>query len=64
MAKEAFDIYSVPLIEVSSIKITFVMLLFVAIMLVLLAILCVPVGIAFINLKSIWIDCVFAAPAK
>jgi hypothetical protein len=57
-AREAFELHDFPLIEVFSTKITFHTFVFVAVMLVLLAMLCIPVGAAFINLKSIWIDCV------
>lgn len=56
--KDAFERYNFLLIEVSSIRFTYGMFVYAITMLGVLAMLCIPVGIAFVNLKSIWVDCV------
>lgn len=63
-ANEAFELYSIPLIEVSSIRITFSMFVFAITVLGVLVMLCIPIGIAFASLKSIWITCVMAADSR
>lgn len=56
-ARRAFELYDVTLLKIASLRVSFHMLSFVAVVIFALALLCIPVGIAFINLKSIWTAC-------
>lgn len=62
--RSEFELYNYPMFEMFSTKVTVSLFVFVITVFLGLGMLCIPVGIAFANLRPLWIVCMMTSGAR